>query len=110
MNRIILYSAGFILLATLAILLFHSTALVLSLVFIALAIVKHIVIPIKKELAWFMLVFLGGAVVEIVLVNIGRAWVYSNPEFLGIPLYMPLFWGLIGTSVISLYQGLTAKK
>ena len=110
MNRTISYSAGFILLTTLAILLFHSTAFILSLVFIALAFVKHTIVPIKKELAWFILVCLGGAVVEIVLVNIGTAWVYSNPEFFGIPLYMPLFWGCIGTSVISLYQGLTDKK
>lgn len=62
--------------------------------------------PIKMELLWFILISGGGAVIEIVLVNVGNAWTYANSQFFGIPLYMPIFWGLIGTTVITLYQGL----
>ncbi len=47
---------------------------------------------------------IGSAVIEIILVNVGHAWTYTTSQFLGIPLYMPIFWGLLGSTVISLYQ------
>ena len=66
--------------------------------------------PIKKELLWFVLISVGGAVVEVMLVNFGQAWSYTTSQFFGIPIWMPLFWGVVGTTIIVMYDGLTNAK
>ncbi len=109
MSRKIRISAGFLLLSSLAVLLFNQAPIILMILLVALAVGKHFVVPIKKELFWFVLVSVGGALVEVVLVNMGNAWTYTNPQFLGIPLYMPIFWGLVGTTTVTLYQELVGR-
>ncbi len=84
-------------------------AILLSLLLIALTLVKHRLFPIKKELLWYIGLTCGGAIVEILMVNIGRAWRYVTPQVLNIPLWMPLFWGLVGTTSIVLYTEISRK-
>ena len=69
-----------------------------------LALINHYLSPIKKELAWYVLVLAGGAVVELALVNYAGAWSYSTKHFMGIPIWMPLFWGNIGITIIAIYE------
>jgi len=109
MNRTIIISAGVLIVSSLAILIFNGSPVILIMLLVALAAAKHRIIPIKKELSWFLITCLGGAAVEIALVNFGRAWTYAYPQFFGIPLYMPVFWGLAGTTTISLYQGIAGR-
>lgn len=109
MNRAVVISAGFLLLSVTAILLTNRNAMVLTAFLLMLVFVKHLVIPIRKEFLWFALLSAGGAAVEIVLVNFGNAWTYANPQFFGIPGYMPVFWGLTGSVIISLYEGLADR-
>ena len=110
MYRKLLISITIIILALLGELLLWNNVILLSIVFIILAFVKHKTHPIKKELFWFLFISIGGGIVEVILVNFGHGWTYSNPDFLGIPIWIPLFWGLIGTTAIVLYDAVANIK
>jgi hypothetical protein len=78
----------------------------LSILFVVIAYIKHKHIPIKKELLWFCLICICGGMAEILLVNVSHAWSYANAQILNIPIYMPIFWGVLGTTLIVIYQNL----
>ena len=63
--------------------------------------------PIKKELLIFTLIVFSSAIVEIILVNMTHAWSYTNAQFFGIPYWPPIFWGLLGNSLITFYEGIS---
>lgn len=107
MNRKFSIPLGIILLSLLGGLLLWNHVVLFSILLIFLAYIKHKIYPIKKELLWYFLISVGGAFVEIILVNFGHGWRYSNPQFFSIPVWIPLFWGLVGTTTIVLYDGLT---
>jgi hypothetical protein len=107
MSQKLVVSIGFIFASVITLLLFQDKAYIASIILIALTFLKHGILPIKKEFNWYMMICTGGAIVELTLVNVGDAWSYANPQFFGLPVYMPLFWGLIGTTVINTYQELT---
>lgn len=92
-----------------SLLLFSSSSLVLSSLLISLAYIKHRLILIKKELLWYLLVCLCGGVIEVLLVNIAGAWAYDAKLFFNIPVWMPLFCGIIGTTIIVFYEGFSEK-
>lgn len=92
------------LLATLGIALLINNPLLLSCFLILIACTKHKLIPIKKELMWFALVSIGSAIGEIFLVNVTHAWSYANPHLFNVPLYAPLYWGLLGTTLALVYN------
>lgn len=93
----------------LCVLLAWEHATLLSFLLLLIAYIKHKIIPISKELLWFILVSVGGTFVEVLLVNIAHAWSYATPHFLGIPIYMPIFWGVVGITIIVLYDGLNKE-
>lgn len=109
MNRKLIVSMIMLLFSLISELLLWNQAILLSILFILLAFIKHRIYPIKKELAWYLMICVGGALIEIVLVNFGHGWSYSNPSFLGIPVWIPFFWGFVGTTIIVIYDGLTNK-
>jgi hypothetical protein len=110
MNRKFIVSTS-ILLFSIAVLFFlWKQPVLLSVLLIITAYVKHRLYPIKSELVWFALICLGGAIVEILLVNIGGAWSYTSSQLFNIPVWMPLFWGVVGTTVVVMYDGLTEKS
>ena len=110
MNRKFVISTNILLLSTLCILSLSRQAILLSILLMLIAYAKHRIYPIKKELLWFVFICVSGVIVEIILVNFGRAWNYSTPQFFGIPVYMPIFWGLLGTTIIVIYDGLIDRK
>lgn len=110
MNRKLIVSIGVLLLSLLGELLLWNQVIIFSILLILLAYAKHKIYPIKKELLWYLLICVGGAVVEIILVNFGHGWSYSNPQLFGIPVWIPLFWGVVGTSIIVLYDGMVNTK
>lgn len=109
MNRKLTISLGILFLSLLGELFLWNYVLIFSICLMILAYIKHKIYPIKKELLWYLLICIGGAVVEIILVNIGHGWNYENPDFLGIPFWIPFFWGLVGTTAVVLYDGLVNK-
>jgi len=107
MNRKVIVAASIIASALLGELLIWNYVIVFSFFLVFLAYLKRRLYPIKREVPWYLGIAIGGALVEIVLVNFGQGWSYAHPDFFGIPLWIPLFWGLIGTTTIVLYEGLT---
>lgn len=74
---------------------------------IILAYLKHIVVPIKKELACFIIIGIVGSGIESLIISFGNApWVYAEPFLFNIPLWLMPLWGLAGTIFISLHEGL----
>lgn len=110
MNRRFVSAISVFLISVLCILFLWKQTILLSVLLLLIAYIKHKICPIKRELLWFVLVFLGGAIVEILLVNFGNAWSYSTPQLFNIPIWMPVFWGVIGTTIIVIYDELTGNK
>lgn len=109
MSRKLLVSVSILALSLLGELFLWNKIAIFSLSLIALAYTKHILYPIKKELSWYLLICITGTIVEIVLVNFGHGWTYSNPDVFEIPFWIPLFWGLVGTTIIVVHQAFTEK-
>ena len=109
MNFKLLFSSGIIFLTVLLTFFFADKPILLSTLIIVVAYLKHLLYPIKKELVWFALVSLGGGITEVFLVNSGSVWVYSISQFMGIPIWIPLFWGTMATAIIVVYNELIRK-
>lgn len=98
----------FILLIAVLIVLFFSQNSLLT--FILLSIIYFIKIKFysfKLEIFWFIGLVISSAIVEVILVNFANTWVYTNPDFLNIPYYPPIFWALMITTIISLNKKLS---
>lgn len=110
MSRKFIVSSSILIFSILAIFLLWKHAVFLSALLLLLAYIKHRLFPIKLEWAWFALICVGGAFVEVLLVNISNAWSYASTQLFNIPIWMPLFWGVVGTTVIVMYEGLVEKR
>jgi hypothetical protein len=104
MNKKLLALLGIVLLALIINLLFWKMTILASSIFLALAYIKHQFYPIKNEFLWFLFISLGFSIAEILILNIGGGWTYTQPQIYGIPIWLPFFWGLIGTSILSIYE------
>jgi hypothetical protein len=109
MNHKISVSISILVLSLVGELFLWNHVVTFSLLLMFLAYAKHKLYPIKKELLWYVFICVSGAIVEIILVNFGQGWTYSNSNLFGIPIWIPFFWGLIGTTIVVLYDGLTNK-
>lgn len=109
MNRKFIISTSILFLLILFTFFYASYPTLLSFLIIVTAFIKHKLYPIKKELLWFVLIAVGGGVTEVILVNSGSVWTYSLSQFMGIPVWIPLFWGTIATTIIVAYDGLIKK-
>ena len=105
MYRKLSISSVIIIACVAALFFLHQSPFILSAVLLFIGFGKHVLYPIKKELIWYLFVSLGGGLVEILLVNYEQAWSYATPQFYGIPMYMPLFWGTVGTTIVVTYEG-----
>ncbi len=74
---------------------------------LVLAYAKNHFSPIKKEFMIFTLIVFSSAIVESILVNMTHSWSYANAQFYGIPFWPPIFWGLLGISLITFYEGIS---
>jgi len=108
-NSKILASTLVIIASCLSLLFLSFSTLLLCLTLLLITFTKHKLIPIKKEFTWYSFAVLSSALVEIIFVNFGNAWSYTNKEFFGIPLWIPLFWGILATTMINSYDSLTAN-
>lgn len=82
---------------------FWKNTVVLSLVLIAAAYIKHRIMTIKKELLWFLIAGVVGAFGESMIMASGP-WSYTNPDIINFPIWLVFLWGYAGTVGISLYQ------
>lgn len=110
MNRKFVISLSILIISVGAIFFLWEQAWLLSALFVVIAYAKHKVYPIKAELLWFSLICVGGAIAEALLVNIAGAWSYSSTQLFNVPIWMPLFWGVVGVTIVVMYDGLAEGR
>lgn len=110
MNRKFIVSLSILIFSVGAIFFLWEQPWLLSALFALVAYVKHKLYPIKAELLWFSLVCIGGAIAEILLVGVGGVWSYSSTQLFDVPVWMPLFWGVVGTTIVVMYDGLAEER
>lgn len=57
------------------------------------AILMLYLVGFRKNLVIFLFCAVFGAIAEIIAIYFG-AWHYSNPQILGIPIWLPVLWGI----------------
>ena len=107
-KKILLSFCFLLVTAVLVICLWHWPILLIAGI-IFTAYIKHMVLPIKKELLWFILVGFLGSLLENIIIYSG-AWHYPQTFFMYVPAWLPFLWGIAGTTAIPLYEGLFTKK
>lgn len=60
--------------------------------------------PNRSQGLVFLITGIAGSVAEITAIQMG-AWQYTDPAFMGIPLWLPLVWGSAG-----MYISILSKK
>lgn len=75
-----------------AALLYENTQLV-TFIFLALCLLRLRLYHRKDDLFFFFSGMIFGPISEMILVQFG-VWRYANPTFLGVPVWLPLAWGL----------------
>jgi len=110
-SKKIIVSLIFIILGILVTAFFWRESILLSLLVIFLAYLKHKLCPLKKEFLWFILVAPLGATAEALMMYIGgNPWIYVNPSVFNIPLWLIPLWGYAGILFVTLYEGFTSAR
>ena len=110
MSRRFVVLTGMLFLVVLGMIFLSRQAELLLVFLVLLSYIKHRIYPIKKEFLWFVLVGVICGVTEMVFVNVVSMWSYLHPQLLGIPVYMPVFWGFLGITTVLLYDELIGRK
>ena len=101
----------FILIAIIVTALFWKNVWLLSVFLVILAIIKHFLVPIKKEYFWFLLIGSLGATTESLIMYLGNnPWSYETVSFFNFPVWLVFLWGLAGTTFLTLYEGVMKVK
>lgn len=88
-------------LGILAVVTLWNTPFVLLGMVLLLIVVVFVLQPSRNVLAVFLFAALLGPMAEMLCVQAG-AWRYTNPQFFGIPVWLPFLWGLFGMAVYEL--------
>lgn len=108
-GRNFFYCLLFIVFAALAVMAWWPSPWMLIAGIIVLLVGKHALMPIRKELLWFVVSGIMGASTESVIMYAGP-WRYSQSGIMNFPVWLPFLWGLAGTIGISLYQSIAEPK
>lgn len=76
-----------------AIAIFYNNNSTVTILLLIILLIRIKLKPKKDDLIYFSVSFLAGTIGEIILVYFG-VWQYLNPTLLGIPLWLPIAWGL----------------
>lgn len=93
--------------AAAAIIALWKMPFLLAAALVLLAWVKHMLFPLKWELIWFLVIAGMGAYAESLIIRTSGVWTYTNPQFWGIPIWLPMIWGLAATGVLTAYSAVT---
>lgn len=106
-TRKLVISLASIIAGIIAVSLFWRNTQLLIIVVLILAVIKHILTPIKHEVLMFLIMGFIGAGGESIIMHLSGAWAYTSPQLLNIPLWLPFLWGLAGIVSISLYESIS---
>ena len=109
MNRKLVVGGAALVLTVASVFFLWKQPVLLSVILLLIAYGKHRLSPIRLELLWFTAVCVISAVIEIILVNFSHTWGYPDPQFWNVPLWMPFYWGVIGTTIVTMYDGVTNR-
>lgn len=102
--RKILIASAAIMASTAAVFFLWRQPVAVSIMLLIITVLKFSFARVSKEVFWWVLMVIFSAVVEVIFVNFAHAWTYIGPTLFGVPVHMPMFWGILGTSVLSLYE------
>lgn len=77
-----------------SIILFYTDNLLLTLLLITLCLIRVKVCHKKGDTFFFVTAVIVGSFSEMLCINLGGVWRYTNPSFLGIPMWLPFAWAL----------------
>ncbi len=63
----------------------------------------------KKNLVFYLVMLIIGPIAEAFAINFG-AWTYTNPVFIGVPIWLFFVWGNAGLFVIKLKEFIFSFK
>ena len=78
-------------------------------ILLLLAIIFLIILKDVASVYYYIIIAACGTVSEIICVYAG-AWKYKLPQFLGIPFWLPLVWGMAGLCFKDAYQFIKKSK
>ncbi len=105
----VLTSLLVMILAACAIVALWRAPLVLTGALCVLAFLKRLLFPIRFEVLWFVVVGYMGAYAESLIAQTGGAWSYAQPQFGGIPIWLPAIWGLTATALLTAYSAISER-
>ncbi|OGM18940.1 hypothetical protein A2955_04430 [Candidatus Woesebacteria bacterium RIFCSPLOWO2_01_FULL_37_19] len=108
-TRKILLTLTFVVLGILLVSFFWKNTFLLTLLIVGTTLLKHKILPINKELLWFIITAFLGSSGESIIMSSGP-WSYSLENVINFPLWLPFLWGFAGTLGISLYQGIIERR
>ncbi len=102
--RKILVASAAITASVLTVFFLWRQPLVASVILLVITALKFSFARVSKEIFWWVLIVVVSGLVEALFVNFAHAWTYAMATPLGVPVHMPILWGVIGTSILSLYE------
>ena len=76
---------------------------ILLIILILLATIMLLMNKSKQELKTFLFCAFAGAIVEAFAIMFG-AWTYSNPNIIGIPIWLAILWGIASVFIVRIYS------
>ena len=86
------------LLSVMTVSLLHNNNLLLTIALVSISIIMFLVWRDKRDVFCFIVGFIAGPLGEVIAISFGT-WVYTNPTVFGIPLWLPVLWGLAMVSL-----------
>ena len=83
--------------------------MLLTILLVLMLIVKHKILPIKKEFTLFVIAGVSGTMVES-LIMLAGPWSYAKPNLLNFPIWLPFLWGNAGILGVTLYLGIIKQE
>ncbi|MFH1424829.1 MAG: hypothetical protein ABIG20_04085 [archaeon] len=80
-----------------------TTPFILTAILIALGVLMLGLSKRLDDILLFILAGVSGALAEIYGISHG-AWAYANPTFFGIPIWLPILWGVAGLYMRNLHS------
>ncbi len=93
-----LYNIFFVSISLTSVLFFWNNPLLLAATLIIVSISMLLVWRSKEDFLLYIICGAWGAIAESIAIYFG-VWTYSFPNFIGIPYWLPLLWGITALSV-----------
>ncbi len=80
--------------------------LILILSLLVMLLIKHALIPLKREFTMSVIAGVIGTAAESAAMYAGP-WAYVAADVMNFPIWLPFLWALAGVTGISIYQSIT---